>query len=188
MIVVPNDGNIWLYGPALDDVESELVFEEDYDQLPELRKYMLEMMRKTKAIGLAAPQVGVFKRFILVEMADGGVMDMINPDIVSMTGKEIMGVEGCLSVPPAGNDCAVPRMQRIIVECSTSHSPKQIGNVVLGNRDAVITQHEIDHLTGTFFFDRVSTAVKRNVLDRFNHWKMENLPNEKTKPVTAYRL
>ena len=185
VIVIPYDGKIWLYGPETDDIESQPVFEEDYEQLPALREYMLDIMRKTKAIALAAPQVGVFKQFIIVKMDGGGYVDMINPDIVSMTGKELMGFECCLSVPPAGNDCAVPRMQRIIVECSHSARPREVSDLHLEDRDAVLTQHEIDHLTGTFFFDRVSNSAQHAVLKRLTHWKDENLPHGQSKLIAT---
>ena len=156
MIVVPTDGRIWLYGPELDDVESEPVFEEDHAQLPALRDYMLDLMNKYNGVGIAAPQVGVFKQFILVRMSDGDVVELINQEIREMYGKEIMGYEGCLSVPPSGNGCLVPRMERITVECSTTQQPKVISTIALGRRAAVVVQHEIDHLEGILYVDKAA--------------------------------
>lgn len=189
MIEVPSDEKIWLYGPDMDDVESEPIFPDDYDQLKELKKYLLKMLKKHNALGLAAPQVGVFKELIVFEVEGGHIMDMVNPNIVLMQGKELLGEEGCLSVPPVRNICLVPRMQRIVVEYSTVESPEVLQQIVLGSRDAVVCQHEMDHLTGTFFFDRVSTATKRNVLDSFRQWKKETRSNGKdyTRPLTPHR-
>lgn len=191
MIVVPTDNRIWLYGPAMDDVESELVLSEEFEQLVPLRDYMRKMLKKHRAIGLAAPQVGVFKQVFIFETASGEIVNLVNPEITLMRGKEVFAMEACLSVPPLNNQCPVPRMQNITVEHSTVEEPGRVRDSVLKGRDAVVAQHEIDHLTGTFFFDRVSSGYRINVLDRFNKWKRENLVHAKAdspSKLTTYSL
>lgn len=179
MIVVPNDRKILLYGPAMINVECDYISREDAAGLPALKEYMVSLMRQWSAIGLSAPQVGVFKQFFVFEMQGGSIMEMVNPEITLMRGKEVLGMEACLSLPPSHNECLVPRMEHITVEYGTSIEPHLRRSVDLSYRDAVVAQHEKDHLTGNFFFDRVPTANKRKVLDLFNNWKLENNVNGK---------
>lgn len=191
MIAVPKDRRIWLY-PDLDNIESDLVATEDLIYLPELKDYMVSMMFERDAVGLSAPQVGIFKQFFVMRSTSGEVVEMINPEIVRMTGKELLGEEACLSVPPGGNRCLVPRMQKVVCEYWRIGSPKFMLTASWENQDAVVIQQEIDHLTGTFFFDRVGNAVRQKVLEEFNRWKEVQI-NARTKPsssqsVAAYRL
>lgn len=158
------------YGPAMVNVLSEPVAEGDYKDLPKLRRYMLECMRKADGVGLAAPQIGLFKQFVILEFGTE-VLDLINPEITRMYGKETEDFESCLSLPPQGNDCLVPRLENIHVEASTSRLPSFRREFVFKGFEARIVQHEIDHLTGTFFVDRIPLARKQDVLKRFENWK-----------------
>jgi peptide deformylase len=185
MIVVPTSGKINLYGPAMVNVVSSRVEGDDYKQLPALRDYMLKIMRRYGGIGIAAPQVGVFKQFIVFEQLNGMVMDMVNPEITRMYGKEISGVEGCLSIPPSGNGCRVPRQQYVSVEYESAVLPGFAQEIVLSEQDAVVVQHEIDHLTGTFFVDRVGSSTKRKALEEFSKWKDER--NKPYAPVAKHQ-
>jgi peptide deformylase len=179
MIVVPTDRKIMLYGPEMINVECEYVDREDAAALPSLRDYMISVMREWSAIGLSAPQVGIFKNFFVFEMQGGSIVDMVNPEITWMRGKEVMGMEACLSVPPTHNECAVPRMEFITVQHGTALEPHLRREVDLSYRDSVVAQHEYDHLTGTFFFDRVDQSKRRKVLDLFHQWKVEHNLTEK---------
>lgn len=179
MIVVPTDRKILLYGPAMVNVECEYVTREDEAALPQLREYMVSLMREWSAIGLSAPQVGVFKQFFVFEQQSGAVIDMVNPDIVTMRGKEVIGMEACLSVPPSHNQCRVARMEHITVKYGTSLEPRLARHIDLSYRDAAAAQHECDHLTGNFFFDRVSNGEKHKALESFHQWKRENNIDEK---------
>lgn len=179
MIVVPTDRRINLYGPAMVNTVSSPVDSSDYKQLPALRDYMISMMRKHGGLGLAAPQIGVYKQFFVMEQRDGMVMDMVNPQITRMVGKEIVGIEGCLSLPPANNGCKVPRQQTVYIEYESAVLPGFAQEIVLSERDAVVAQHEIDHLFGTFFVDRVGSIARRLVLENYEKWKSERTTNVK---------
>jgi peptide deformylase len=170
MITVPDTYKIWLYGSKRINVESEPVWAEDYDQLPELYEYMRKCMRLFNGMGIAAPQVGVFKQYCLVERLDGTVIEMVNPEITRMYGKEIEGFEACLSLPPGGNGCLVPRQEFISVEYGTRNTRTPTYGV-FGGRDSIVAQHEIDHLTGTFFIDRASRVAKQKVLEAFENYR-----------------
>jgi peptide deformylase len=114
-------------------------------------------------IGLAATQVGVLKRLIIVDI--GEVDDeeyeplvLFNPEILSSEG-EIVAEEGCLSIPDVTAD--VKRPERIVVEgINAQRQPIRIeANGLL----ARVLLHEIDHLNGVLFIDRIS-GLKRRLL------------------------
>jgi peptide deformylase len=160
-----------VYSPAVVNVESQPVHEEEFVSLKKLRGYMIQCMRRAGGVGLAAPQVGLFKSFIIVETSPFQTIDLINPYITKMYGRELEAYEGCPSLPPSGNHCLVPRLEVIQVEASSTAEPWIRSTYTFQDQIARIVQHEIDHLTGTFFVDRVSLTKKKDALDRFTHWK-----------------
>jgi peptide deformylase len=162
---------LMLYGPAMINVESEPIVEGDFEDIARLRRYMVECMRRSDGVGLAAPQIGLFKQFVVIEKTENQVIDLVNPQITRMYGKELEDYESCLSIPPSGNDCLVPRVDTIHVEASTAVLPTFRKEFIFSGSVARIVQHEIDHLTGTFFVDRVAVSKKKDVLDRFEYWK-----------------
>lgn len=161
---------ISVYGPEMNNIRAKPVEREDFDGLPRLRDYMLEVMQKFDGIGLAAPQIGLFKRFLIFENS-GKITALVNPVITRMYGKEQEGLEGCLSLPPVGNECCVPRMEVVEVEASTVEKPDIKKQFTFRKLTARVVQHEIDHLSGTFFIDRVSEKSRRLVLEDFGEWK-----------------
>jgi len=119
---------------------------------PEIRAFLDEMlatMRDDNGVGLAAPQVGVSLRIIVVE-ADEKVNTLLNPQIIASEGSDT-GVEGCLSLPRLYGD--VTRASRVTV---TGMNPRGKKITLSGEGLwARATQHEIDHLDGVLFIDRV---------------------------------
>jgi peptide deformylase len=112
-----------------------------------LAKDMLETMRDAKGVGLAAPQVGVLERLIVIEVG-GATVILFNPELLSREG-ESRDSEGCLSIP--GRNEYVTRAQRVKV-CGLNADGKKItleGTGLL----ARALQHEIDHLNGILFID-----------------------------------
>lgn len=118
-----------------------------------LAKDMLDTMYKAEGVGLAAPQVGVLKRIIVVDVGEGPII-IINPEIISQEGKQ-EEVEGCLSIP--GKAGIVVRPDKIILKGSDIEGNEiQIeGNGFL----ARALSHEIDHLEGVLFIDKVVKYV-----------------------------
>lgn len=111
---------------------------------------MAETMYDAPGVGLAAPQVGVSKRVIVLDPGDDetGLIEMVNPEIVEKSGEEI-GPEGCLSIPGLQGD--VKRYTRIVVKGQDRHgNPVEM---VATDYLARIFQHEIDHLNGILFTD-----------------------------------
>ena len=114
-----------------------------------LMEDMLETMIAAPGIGLAAPQVGVSERLIVVKVEDI-IYCLVNPKIVKKSGKAVC-YEGCLSVP--GVEAPVERYQRVCVKALD-----KAGKPVTINADglhAVVLQHEIDHLDGILFIEKV---------------------------------
>ena len=121
---------------------------------------MAQTLYRAPGIGLAAPQIGVAKRVILVDLSagerEGELISLVNPEIVCQEG-EIRMEEGCLSVPDLRED--VRRCRRIVVrgEDSEGRAVEVEGEDLL----AVALQHEIDHLDGILFLDHLS-QLKRS--------------------------
>jgi peptide deformylase len=86
-------------------------------------------------------------------------------------GKEIEMSEFDLSIPPHGNDCLVPRMESILIYAGTTEEPDRGKHFKFTGLTARTVHHEIDHLTGTFFIDRVGDKRKRLVLEKYQNWK-----------------
>ncbi len=122
---------------------------------------MIETMYKSKGIGLAAPQVGVSKRLIIVDISPREEKDslivMINPQIVSTEG-EVLSEEGCLSLP--GFITRLKRSEKIFVK-GIDRKGKDIEIETNGLLGRAI-QHEIDHLDGILLIDRIS-PLKREL-------------------------
>jgi len=114
-----------------------------------LMEDMLETMIAAPGIGLAAPQVGVSERIIVVKVEDC-VYCLANPKIVKKSGKTVC-YEGCLSVP--GLEAPVDRCSEVRVQALD-----KTGKPVTINADgllAIVFQHEIDHLDGILFIEKV---------------------------------
>ena len=126
---------------------------------------MLETMYEAPGVGLAAPQVGVLKRIIVVDPAPDDEppqpLKMANPEIVWAAPEKKPHEEGCLSLPQEYDMVTRPDKVRVryIDETNTPREIEAEGLL------AVAIQHEIDHLEGVLFVDRIS-ALKRNMILR----------------------
>lgn len=130
------------------------VFDSDLKRLIE---DMVETMRVAPGVGLAAPQIGVSKRVIVVEFGNDEdesvpkeLYVVVNPEIIKASGEEVAGIEGCLSVP--GLIGEVGRSEVVTVRGQNS-SGKNIKIRAQGWL-ARIFQHEIDHLNGILYTQR----------------------------------
>ncbi|MEW6273871.1 MAG: peptide deformylase [Bacillota bacterium] len=110
-----------------------------------------DTMYSNKGVGLAAPQIGVSKRAIVVDAGEG-LIELINPEIIWLSGKET-DVEGCLSIP--GMLGEVERAADVVVK-GLNREGREV-QVAASGFCARALQHEIDHLDGILFIDR---AVK----------------------------
>lgn len=125
---------------------------------------MVETLREAPGVGLAAPQVGVGERVIVVEYnideddeeSPKKLYTLVNPEIVQVSEEKVEGVEGCLSIPSLVGE--VDRHTRIVVKALNRRG--QPVKIKAEGWLARIFQHEIDHLEGIMFTDRASKVWK----------------------------
>jgi peptide deformylase len=126
---------------------------------------MLETMYHAPGIGLAAPQVGVLKRVIVLDLAREGEapqpLRIANPEIVWVSDNDATYNEGCLSVPEHYADVVRPDACRVKYLDQDNKQQEMAAEGLL----ATCLQHEIDHLDGVLFIDHL-TALKRNMILR----------------------
>jgi peptide deformylase len=120
------------------------------DKIRTLLEDLLDTMYAHDGVGLAAPQVGILKRAVVIDVEDGNVYKMINPKIIARSGEQI-GQEGCLSVKEKKG--IVKRPMNITVEYTNENGEK----VTLEAEELLARAicHEVDHLEGILFVDRV---------------------------------
>jgi len=154
---------IMTYGAAVLRKVAQPVSEID-QELQRLIDDMAETMFSAPGVGLAAPQVGVSRRIMIItsleDLEKRDFVALINPEIISTEGEEV-AEEGCLSVPELRME--VPRAETVRVRAlDRQGKPVEIKGAGLMAR---ILQHEIDHLNGLLFIDRLSPA-KRDMIKR----------------------
>jgi peptide deformylase len=135
------------------------------DEVRRLMDDMLETMYQAPGIGLAAPQVGVLKRVIVLDLAREDEapqpLRLANPEIVWVSDDDATYNEGCLSVPEHYADVVRPAACRVKY-LDHNNKPQEIEADGLL---ATCLQHEIDHLDGVLFIDHL-TSLKRNIILR----------------------
>lgn len=117
---------------------------------------MIATMRKAGGVGLAAPQVGVLRRVVVVETEPGNVIELINPVIVEKSGSQT-GQEGCLSLPGRWGLCTRP--DTVIVEATNRRGERF--RVTGYDLTARCFCHEIDHLDGILYPDVADRMLTR---------------------------
>jgi peptide deformylase len=144
------------------------------DDLRTLVSDMFETMYHASGVGLAAPQIGIGKRILVIDIRDeddpeGGRMALVNPRVTWRSDEIDRSTEGCLSIP--GLEEVVSRPWEVEV---TGFDPE--GNEVTIRADDLLAralQHEIDHLDGVLFVDRVSPLKRRMLLKKWKKLRAE---------------
>lgn len=135
------------------------------DSVRQLMDDMLETMYVSNGIGLAAPQVGVTKRIIVMDLARQGEppnpLRIANPEIVWQSEEKVVCEEGCLSVPDQYSEVLRPKAVKI----RYLDYQNEIRELETDGYLATCIQHEIDHLNGVLFIDHLS-FLKRNIILR----------------------
>ena len=114
---------------------------------------MADTMYEADGVGLAAPQVGILKRCVVIDVGEG-LIELVNPELLWTEG-EVVDVEGCLSVP--GRRCTVARPEKVRVHAQDrkGHHIEVEGEGLL----AVCLCHELDHLDGVLYVDKMIEDV-----------------------------
>ena len=163
---------IYLYGhPVLRKETNDIPL--DYPDLDKLLKNMFETMYNADGVGLAAPQVGLNDRILVIDLSpladdepsfEGFKKTFINARIIESDGEEKNMDEGCLSIPNIHEK--VPRKNRIRIQyLDESLNPHD--EIYEGFKARVI-QHEYDHLEGKLFIDHISGIRKQIIRSRLN--------------------
>ena len=151
--------------PHLREVAKPISKDEVNDELRQLASDMAETMYDEPGIGLAATQIGVDKRLIVMDVEwteeDRNPRVLLNPEIVETEGRVTSEQEGCLSVPAYKAD--VERDARVVVR-ARALDWEEVEFEATG-LEAFCFQHEIDHLDGKLFIDRIS-RLKRDLYVR----------------------
>lgn len=118
---------------------------------------MTETMRHADGVGLAAPQIGVLRRVVVIECEPGNVLELINPVIVEKSGEQ-HELEGCLSVP--GRQGYTNRPMHVKVEALNRNGEK----ITLEGEGLLARAfcHEIDHLDGILYIDHAEMVVEED--------------------------
>jgi peptide deformylase len=129
------------------------------DSLRDLIRQMLQTMYSEDGIGLAAPQVGINKQLLVIDVdpeeASTLPLVMINPAITGFSNELALDQEGCLSIPGVFLDVKRPEAIEVTFKDETGRPRKLKVNDIV----ARVIQHEIDHLNGVLFVDRVANKV-----------------------------
>lgn len=127
------------------------------DKLATLLDDMVQTLSSADGVGLAAPQVGILRRAVVIDIRDGkGTLELINPEIITSEGSQL-GDEGCLSAP--GEWCKVERPMRVTVKAFD-----RTGKEFTVKGDGLLARalcHEVDHLDGILFIDRVKQEIPK---------------------------
>ena len=118
---------------------------------------MIETMRAADGCGLAAPQVGVLRRIVVVEVEPGNPIEMINPKIIAYSGEQVE-VEGCLSVP--GKCGTTTRPMHVTVRATNRNG--ETFDITGSGLLARAFCHELDHLDGKLYIDIAKDIQSNN--------------------------
>ena len=145
----------------------------------ELRRFlddMLETMYVDKGCGLAAPQVGVTKRIIVIDdnpsdedKSARRPMYLVNPEIIWRSEEKVLFNEGCLSLPD--QRAQVERHERVRVHYIDYNGNEQ--EILADDLLAIILQHEIDHLDGILYIDHLSRLKRTRLLNKLSKYREE---------------
>ena len=128
----------------------------------QIAEKMVEAMLRANGIGIAAPQIGVSKRIIVLDL-DGKFHVLINPEIIETSQESEEIIEGCLSIP--GVDAEITRKLRTHLRGVTLD--EETIDIEGEGLMARAIQHEIDHLNGVLFIDYLSPARRRSLLKEY---------------------
>lgn len=118
-----------------------------------LLKDMADTMYKANGVGLAAPQVGILRRVVVVDVGDG-LIEMINPEIIHTEGEQT-GAEGCLSVPGRSGVVTRPNIVTVRYQDRDGVEYEATAEEFLARAFC----HEIDHLDGTLYVDKMEREI-----------------------------
>ena len=148
-------------------------------KLVRLADEMVHVMYDAPGIGLAAPQVGVQKRFFVYDLGDGdGPRTIVNPVIVESRGEWLYD-EGCLSIPKLYVEILRPK-ELLVTGYDLDGNELQIeADEILGR----VIQHELDHLDGVLMFERMTAEQRKQAMMEWRRLQQEPEPEPKKRRI-----
>ena len=147
------------------------------DETRTLLDDMLETMYASNGCGLAAPQIGVSKRIAVIDIAHEGEepapLYMVNPEIIWRSDEKEVYEEGCLSVP--GQRAEVERPASVKIKYLDYHGNEQ--ELLAEDFLAVAAQHELDHLDGILYIDKISRLKRQMLLKKLEKYRKDESGN-----------
>lgn len=142
------------------------------DQLKQLVNDMAQTMYAAPGVGLAANQVGVLKKVVVIDISEekNQLKVLINPQIIEASGEEILYEEGCLSLAGLYEKVKRPNHVRVRAQNINGEYFEYEADGLL----AICSQHEIDHLSGTVFIDHLSRLKKDRACVKLRKIKQES--------------
>ena len=141
------------------------------NDIKNLLEDMLQVMYRSNGIGLAAPQVGILKRLIVMDCSDKNIkkepLKFVNPEILNLSSDKSEFEEGCLSLPT--QYAKVERPSNIEVKYEDENGIKHRKS--FSGIEATCLQHEIDHLNGKLFVDHISKLKKNRIIKKLEKIK-----------------
>lgn len=131
------------------------------DRLHRLLDDMTETLRQANGVGLAAPQVGILRRAVVVETGEENMLELVNPRILEQSGEQD-GAEGCLSVPSKWGMVKRPNYVKL-------QAQDRFGNWFEVEAEALIARcfcHELDHLDGHLYTEKVSRFLTEEEMEQ----------------------
>jgi peptide deformylase len=156
---------IKLYGDPVLRKIAKLVQNSDLND--EIIKEMSEIMYTQDGVGLAAPQVGISRRFFIYDIGEK-LNVIVNPQIIEISKEIVIGEEGCLSIPEVFDE--ISRSIKIKVEYEDQFGNKY--SKEMEGYEARVFQHEFDHLNGKLFIDHLSIAKRRALKPQLDNIKI----------------
>jgi peptide deformylase len=171
-VLIHPDPRLRKISKKIDEIDEEMsIFLDD----------LTETMYVKDGVGLAAPQVGVLKRVVVIDISDPeeeskNPIIFINPEIIQSSG-EVFVEEGCLSVPKIYEE--VGRFEKVIVKAFDKNMKEF--TIEADEMLSVAIQHEIDHLNGKLFIDKLSSLKYTRITQKMIKYKKKQEENKKKK-------
>lgn len=128
---------------------------------------MLDTMYDAMGVGLAAPQVGILKRIVVIDIGEGPIV-LINPEIIEKSGEQT-GDEGCLSVPGMAGQVTRPNYVKVKAQDEDMNEVEYEGEGLLARAFC----HELDHLDGHMYTEKVEGELWDNTYDEYEEYEDE---------------
>lgn len=139
------------------------------EEIKNLAWDMVKTMERNKGIGLAASQIGELKRIIIAQIGKKPQI-FINPKIIKKSKESLLAQEGCLSFP--GLFLKIKRAKEVEIEALNEEG--KVGKIKTEGLPARIFQHEIDHLDGILFIDRISFWQRLKIGKKLKNFKLRD--------------